>query len=274
MREGFVWNTAIEIVIPENVAMKPLLRKADIGYFVDCYKKYLESEVNNNISKNDEMFWDNLRFLAKLQDKALNKELIDDHLNMYLGIGQEVAHEVTIAYMNSYLKQVDAESRAPASPPANGVLLTGVPRQWASGCQRARHCSPICSGNGRRTALGRGDEGHEKFDREVLELGGQRRVTVVDEAEVGVVPFSRLMVVPEPRGLGLVPGSLLHGFADVFSRPRDPAGVGVRGLRKEEKRRREAPPPGAKPAFELLARALGGRKRLGLPRGLFPASLP
>ena len=86
--------------------MKPLIRKANIGYFTDCYERYLESEVNNNISRNDEMFWSNVHHVAS-QNKTNVDELINDHLIYYYGIGQEVAHEVTVACMNSYLRQVD-----------------------------------------------------------------------------------------------------------------------------------------------------------------------
>ena len=37
--------------------MKPLIRKADIKYFSDCYENYLQSEINDNISPDDEMYW-------------------------------------------------------------------------------------------------------------------------------------------------------------------------------------------------------------------------
>ena len=87
--------------------MKPLMGKADIGYFFDCYGNYLKSEVNDNISKNDEMFWGVLRLAHPDEEYKHNEALFNGYLAAYYGIGQEVAHEVLTACMNSYLQRVD-----------------------------------------------------------------------------------------------------------------------------------------------------------------------
>ena len=88
--------------------MKPLMRKSDIGYFVECYNEYLKSEVDNVISENDEMFWGVLWHAHPEAEGKYTEALLDEHLTIYYGIGQDVAHEVITACMNSYLKRVDS----------------------------------------------------------------------------------------------------------------------------------------------------------------------
>ena len=86
--------------------MKPLIRKADIEYFSNCYDNYLQSEVNNVISDKDVMFWNTVHEYAQREEIKV-EESANVQTVTYFGIGQEVAHEVIIAGMNSYLKQVN-----------------------------------------------------------------------------------------------------------------------------------------------------------------------
>ena len=88
--------------------MKPLLLKSDIGYFAKCYDDYLKSEVANVISENDPMFWGVLWDEHHEAEGKYTEALLDEYQTNYYGFGQDAAHEVVTACMNSYLKRVDS----------------------------------------------------------------------------------------------------------------------------------------------------------------------